>query len=71
MAASSHKFDSCRALQIQTNGSGLSEDEALSILSRIPIVLGQGKVVLPLSDVMPSTCMVDLLAIMEAYARGV
>jgi hypothetical protein len=47
----------------------LSEDAVLAILRNIPVKLGGGKVELPLVDLLPMQCQVNLIDLLEEYQR--
>ncbi|KAG7672260.1 hypothetical protein NADE_000066 [Nannochloris sp. 'desiccata'] len=50
-------------------GQGFSQSMLDSLMSQVPVKLGQGKSTLPLADVMPSSGVQDLAEICEKYAR--
>jgi len=47
----------------------LSEDQITKILQNIPVKLGGGKREVPLSDLLPMQCQVNLMDILEEYQR--
>ena len=47
----------------------LSEDGVMAILREIPIDLGDGKKQLPLIDLLPMKCQVNLLDLLEEYQK--
>lgn len=47
----------------------LQEDQVTKILQAIPIKLGGGKREVPLSDLLPMQCQVNLMDILEEYQR--
>ena len=47
----------------------ISEDSVLKVLQDIPIKLGGGKKTLPLSDLMPMQCHVNLIDLLEDFQR--
>lgn len=47
----------------------LEEDQITKILQNIPIKLGGGKREVPLSDLLPMQCQVNLMDILEEYQR--
>lgn len=47
----------------------LSEDAVTSILQSIPVKLGGGKTELPLNDLLPMQCKVNLLDLLEEYQQ--
>ncbi|WP_019506604.1 DUF3181 family protein [Pleurocapsa sp. PCC 7319] len=47
----------------------LSEDAVTSILQSIPVKLGGGKTELPLNDLLPMQCQVNLLDLLEEYQK--
>lgn len=51
-----------------SNGS-LSETQVLPILQGISVKLGGGKREIPLADLLPMQCQVQLMAILEEYQR--
>jgi len=48
----------------------LSESLVLKILENTPVKLGGGKRELPLSDLLPTQCQVNLLDILEEFQRN-
>ena len=51
-----------------TNGS-LEADQVLQILQKIPVKLGGGKREVPLADLLPMQCQVNLMDLLEEYQR--
>lgn len=49
--------------------NALSEDAVLAILRSIPVKLGGGKLEVPLTDLLPMQCQVNLMDILEQYQR--
>jgi hypothetical protein len=47
----------------------LSEDAVTAILQDIPVKLGGGKTELPLNDLLPMQCKVNLLDLLEEYQK--
>jgi hypothetical protein len=47
----------------------LSEDAVTTILQDIPVKLGGGKTELPLNDLLPMQCKVNLLDLLEEYQK--
>lgn len=47
----------------------LSEDAVTAILQEIPVKLGGGKTELPLNDLLPMQCKVNLLDLLEEYQK--
>lgn len=47
----------------------LKEDQITQILQNIPVKLGGGKREVPLSDLLPMQCQVNLMDILEEYQR--
>ncbi|MBD1806434.1 MAG: DUF3181 family protein [Symplocastrum torsivum CPER-KK1] len=45
----------------------LSEDQVQQILQRIPVKLGGGKREVPLADLLPMQCQVNLMDLLEEY----
>ncbi len=50
-------------------GNTLSEDRIEQILQKIPVKLGGGKREVPLADLLPMQCHVNLMDILEEYQR--
>jgi hypothetical protein len=48
----------------------VTEAAVLKILRSIPVKLGGGKVEVPLADLLPMQCQVNLLALLEDYQRN-
>jgi hypothetical protein len=48
----------------------LSEDAVIKILHGIPVKLGGGKVEVPLLDLLPMQCQVNLLDLLEEYQKN-
>lgn len=51
------------------DSKSLNEDEVLKILQNIPIKLGGGKREVPLSDLLPVQCQVNLMDLLEEFQR--
>jgi hypothetical protein len=49
----------------------LSEDAVTAILQDIPVKLGGGKTELPLIDLLPMQCKVNLLDLLEEYQKDI
>ena len=49
--------------------NSLSEDAVTAILQEIPVKLGGGKTELPLNDLLPMQCKVNLLDLLEEYQK--
>ncbi|MGC1394979.1 MAG: DUF3181 family protein [Coleofasciculaceae cyanobacterium] len=47
----------------------IEEDQITKILQNIPVKLGGGKREVPLSDLLPMQCQVNLMDILEEYQR--
>ena len=47
----------------------LEEDAVIKILQEIPVKLGGGKKTLPLLDLLPMQCQVNLLDLLEEYQK--
>jgi hypothetical protein len=47
----------------------LSEEEVQSVLQSIPVKLGGGKREVPLADLLPMQCQVNLLDLLEEFQR--
>lgn len=56
------------AEQLYTSNS-LDEDKVLQILQNTPIKIGGGKREIPLVDLLPMQCQVNLMDILEKYQR--
>lgn len=50
-------------------GGTLEEDRVLQILQNMPVKLGGGKREVPLSDLLPMQCQVNLMDLLEEYQR--
>ncbi len=48
----------------------LEEDGVVAILQEIPVKLGGGKKTLPLLDLLPMQCQVNLLDLLEEYKKN-
>ena len=51
------------------SNNSLNEDEVLAILGQIPVQLGNGRTELPLMDLLPMQCQVNLLDLLEEYQQ--
>jgi Protein of unknown function (DUF3181) len=51
------------------SGNKLSEDQVSQVLQSIPVKLGGGKRELPLSDLIPMQCLVNLMDLLEEFQR--
>jgi hypothetical protein len=49
--------------------NALNEDAVANILQQIPVKLGGGKIELPLADLLPMQCLVNLLDLLEDYQK--
>jgi hypothetical protein len=49
----------------------LDESEVLQILGNIPVQLGGGKREVPLIDLLPTRCQVNLMDLLEEYQRKI
>lgn len=58
-----------RLYPMLTSGS-VSEDEVLKVLQDIPVKLGGGKREVPLADLLPMQCQVNLMDILEEFQRN-
>ncbi len=47
----------------------LSEDQVTQVLQSIPVKLGGGKREVPLADLIPMQCMVNLMDLLEEFQR--
>lgn len=47
----------------------LSEDQVTQVLQSIPVKLGGGKREVPLTDLIPMQCMVNLMDLLEEFQR--
>lgn len=50
--------------------NSLSEDAVLKILQEIPVKLGGGKLEIPLADLLPLQCQVNLMDLLEEYQKN-
>lgn len=50
-------------------GNTLSEEGVIKVLQDIPINLGGGRQTLPLADLLPMQCQVNLIDLLEEYQR--
>ncbi|MCL6434739.1 MAG: DUF3181 family protein [Leptolyngbyaceae cyanobacterium HOT.MB2.61] len=48
----------------------LNEDQVLKVLQSIPVKLGGGKREVPLADLLPMQCQVNLMDILEQFQRN-
>jgi hypothetical protein len=48
----------------------LQEDRVLQVLEKIPVKLGGGKREVPLIDLLPMQCQVNLMDLLEEYQRN-
>jgi hypothetical protein len=51
------------------SGNKLSEDQVTQVLQSIPVKLGGGKREVPLADLIPMPCMVNLMDLLEEFQR--
>lgn len=51
------------------SGNKLSEDQVTQVLQGIPVKLGGGKREVPLADLIPMQCMVNLMDLLEEFQR--
>lgn len=58
-----------RVYPLLTNNT-LDENKVLQILGDIPIKLGGGKREVPLIDLLPTSCQVNLMDLLEEYQRS-
>lgn len=49
----------------------LEEDKVLKILQNIPVKLGGGKREIPLADLLPMQCQVNLMDLLEEFQRKI
>jgi Protein of unknown function (DUF3181) len=52
------------------SSGSIQEDQILKVLQSIPIKLGGGKREVPLSDLVPMQCQVNLLDLLEEFQRN-
>ncbi|MBW4418695.1 MAG: DUF3181 family protein [Myxacorys californica WJT36-NPBG1] len=52
-----------------SNGRAVEEDQVLSVLNGIPVKLGGGKREVPLTDLLPMQCQVNLMDTLEEFQR--
>ncbi|SRR5579883_1622491 len=50
--------------------STVSEDDVVRVLQSIPVKLGGGKREVPLSDLLPMQCQVNLIDLLEEFQRN-
>lgn len=50
--------------------NSLNEDEVLKVLRGIPVKLGGGKLEVPLVELLPMQCQVNLLDLLEEYQKN-
>lgn len=50
--------------------NSLEEDTVVQILQKIPVKLGGGKREVPLADLLPMQCQVNLMDLLEEYQRS-
>ena len=50
--------------------NSLEEDRVVQILQKIPVKLGGGKREVPLADLLPMQCQVNLMDLLEEYQRS-
>jgi hypothetical protein len=50
--------------------NSLEEDRVVQILQNIPVKLGGGKREVPLADLLPMQCQVNLMDLLEEYQRS-
>ena len=50
--------------------NSLEEDRVVQILQNIPVKLGGGKREVPLADLLPMQCQVNLMDLLEEYQRA-
>jgi len=50
--------------------NNISEDAVVKILQDIPVKLGGGRSTLPLADLLPMQCQVNLVDLLEEYQRN-
>ncbi|NDJ19571.1 DUF3181 family protein [Myxacorys almedinensis] len=53
-----------------SNGQAIEEDQVLEILNNIPVKLGGGKREVPLTDLLPMQCQVNLMDTLEEFQRN-
>ncbi|MEL6468714.1 MAG: DUF3181 family protein [Cyanobacteria bacterium J06623_4] len=58
-----------KLMPMVTEGN-ISEDEVTKVLQDIPIKLGGGRRTVPLADLLPMQCMVNLVDLLEEYQRN-
>lgn len=51
-------------------GRSVSEDGVLKVLQSIPVKLGGGKREVPLADLLPMQCQVNLMDLLEEFQRN-
>ncbi|MEL6601815.1 MAG: DUF3181 family protein [Cyanobacteria bacterium J06614_10] len=58
-----------KLMPMVTEGN-ISEDEVTKVLQDIPIKLGGGRRTVPLADLLPMQCLVNLVDLLEEYQRN-
>jgi hypothetical protein len=51
------------------SGNRITEDQVTQVLQNIPVKLGGGKREIPLLDLIPMQCMVNLMDLLEEFQR--
>lgn len=64
-----HSILAQRLFPLITEGN-INQDEVLEILQSIPVKLGGGKRELPLVDLLPRQCQVNLMDLLEEFQRN-
>lgn len=59
-----------RLFPLVSGGSAIQEDEVLKIVQNIPIKIGGGKREIPLLDLLPMQCQVNLIDTLEEFQRN-
>lgn len=54
---------------VQVLTDGCKEADVVEFLKKVPVKVGQGKVTLSLEDVMPKTCVQDIVRACEDFER--
>lgn len=59
-----------RLFSLVSSGKAIQEDDVLKIVQSIPVKLGGGKREIPLLDLLPMQCQVNLIDTLEEFQRN-
>lgn len=59
-----------RLFPLVSGGGSIQEDDVLQIVQSIPVKIGGGKREIPLIDLMPMQCQVNLIDTLEEFQRN-